>query len=199
MHQENEGTRHAGSHRNQLDHRTHPATLPYAASREPSHLTMLRGKMFSARPDDGGTWQPPVTNWQRGCGPALSFSQNRCYPRRRRMRRRVRQRVLTSVRTAARNFDLLLAIATPSTSVPGFSRGWNDSDSVWRQQGGLCSRSGRLDCGRMTGWKMGRLWRIFRGWRRLFNAIAAPSTDALKRSSWNRIRVMQSARSAVPR
>jgi hypothetical protein len=29
------------------------------------------------------------------------------------MRRRRRSRVLTSVRTAARNFDLLLAIATP--------------------------------------------------------------------------------------
>jgi hypothetical protein len=51
------------------------------------------------------------------------------------MRRRVRPRILMSVRTAARNFDLLLAIATPSTSVPSFSRGWNDSDSVWRQQG----------------------------------------------------------------
>jgi hypothetical protein len=35
MHQENEGTRHAGSCRNQFNHRTHPATLPYAASREP--------------------------------------------------------------------------------------------------------------------------------------------------------------------
>jgi hypothetical protein len=34
------------------------------------------------------------------------------------MRRRGRSRVLTSVRTAARNFDLLLAIATPSTSAP---------------------------------------------------------------------------------
>jgi len=40
-----------------------------------------------------------------------------------------------SVRTAARNFDLLLAIATPSTSAPSFSRCWNDSDNVWRQQG----------------------------------------------------------------
>ena len=46
------------------------ATLPNAASREPSRLTMLRGKMFSARPEDGGTWQPPVTNWQRDFGPA---------------------------------------------------------------------------------------------------------------------------------
>ena len=34
------------------------------------------------------------------------------------MRRRGRSCVLTSIRTAARNFDLLLAIATPSTSVP---------------------------------------------------------------------------------
>jgi hypothetical protein len=41
-----------------------------------------------------------------------------CYPRCRRMRRRGRSRFLMSVRTAARNFDLLLAIATPWTSVP---------------------------------------------------------------------------------
>ena len=33
-------------------------------------------------------------------------------------------------------------------------------------------------------------------WRQLCNAIAAPSTDALKRSSWYRTRVTQSARSA---
>jgi len=37
---------------------------------------------------------------------------------RRRMRRRSRSRVLTSVRSAIRNFDLLLAIATPLTGVP---------------------------------------------------------------------------------
>jgi hypothetical protein len=43
---------------------------------------------------------------------------------------------------------------------------------------------------------MGGSERIFRGWRQLFNAIAAPSTDALKRSSWHRIRVTRSARSA---
>jgi hypothetical protein len=49
----------------------------------------------------------------RGFGPAFSFSQNHCYPRRRRMRRRGRSRFLMSVRTAARNFDLLLAIAHP--------------------------------------------------------------------------------------
>ena len=54
---------------------------------------------------------------------------------RRRKRRRVRPRVLTSVRTAARNFDLLLDIAAPSTSAPSFSPCWNDSDNVWRQQG----------------------------------------------------------------
>ena len=51
------------------------------------------------------------------------------------MRRRGRSRLLMSVRTAPRNFDLLLAIATPSTSAPSFSRGWNDSENVWRQQG----------------------------------------------------------------
>jgi hypothetical protein len=51
------------------------------------------------------------------------------------MRRRGRSRFLMSVRTAARNFDLLLAIANLSTSVPSFSRDRNDSDTVWRQQG----------------------------------------------------------------
>jgi hypothetical protein len=33
-------------------------------------------------------------------------------------------------------------------------------------------------------------------WRQLCNAIAAPSTDALKRSSWYRMRVTRSAQSA---
>ena len=37
-------------------------------------------------------------------------------------------------RTAARNFACC-SPATPSTSVPSFSRGWNDSYSVRRQQG----------------------------------------------------------------
>ena len=37
---------------------------------------------------------------------------------------------------------------------------------------------------------------IFRGWRQLSDAIAAPSTNALKQSSWYRIRVTRSARSA---
>ena len=36
-------------------------------------------------------------------------------------------------------------------------------------------------------------------WRQLCNAIAAPSTDALKRSSWCRKRVTRSARSAAQR
>ena len=94
---------------------------------------------------------------------------------RRRIRRRGHPRVLTSVRTAARNFDLLLAIATPSTSVPNFSRGWNDSDSVWRQQGGPLfslspgepcagadrpSGSGKFDYGRIVHWKADRPKRI---------------------------------------
>jgi hypothetical protein len=43
-------------------------------------------------------------------GPALSFFSESLLSTRRRMRRRRRSRVLTSVRTAARNFDLLLAI-----------------------------------------------------------------------------------------
>ena len=37
---------------------------------------------------------------------------------------------------------------------------------------------------------------IFRGWRQLSDAIAAPSTNALKQNSWYRIRVTRSARSA---
>ena len=37
---------------------------------------------------------------------------------------------------------------------------------------------------------------VFHGWRQLFNAIAAPSTDALKRNSWHRTRVTRSAWSA---
>jgi hypothetical protein len=52
--------------------------------------------------------------------PVPGSSQNPCYPRRRRMRRRVRPRVLTSVRTAARNFDLLLAI----DACQAFCRNW---------------------------------------------------------------------------
>jgi hypothetical protein len=83
---------------------------------------------------------------------------------------------LTSVRTAARNFDLLLDIAAPSTSAASFSRCWNDSDNVWRQQGGLCSRSlqasyalapiglssfdGRFEYGRIVHWKADRPKRI---------------------------------------
>ena len=55
---------------------------------------------------------------------------------------------------------------------------------------------GQFDCGRVPGWKIDGPKRIFPGWRQLCNAIAAPSTDALKRSSWYRIRVMRSARSA---
>ena len=47
----------------------------------------------------------------------------------------------------------------------------------------------------VPGWKIEGQGRIFVGWRQLSNAIAAPSTDALKRSSWYRIRVTRSARS----
>jgi hypothetical protein len=43
---------------------------------------------------------------------------------------------------------------------------------------------------------MGGSERTLAGWRQLFNAIAVPSTDALKKSSWYRIRVTRSARSA---
>ena len=44
-------------------------------------------------------------------------------------------------------------------------------------------------------WKMGGPGRIFREWRQLSDAIAAPSTNALKQSSWYRIRVTRPARS----
>jgi hypothetical protein len=77
MHQENDGTRHAGSHRNQLNHRTHPSHASQRSIKGASLLRMLCGKMFSARPEDGGTWPPPVTNWQRGLGPAFTPPQKK--------------------------------------------------------------------------------------------------------------------------
>jgi hypothetical protein len=55
---------------------------------------------------------------------------------------------------------------------------------------------GQFDSGRVPGWKIGCSGRIFREWRQLSNAIAVPSTNALKISSWHRIRVARSARSA---
>lgn len=55
-------------------------------------------------------------------------------------------------------------------------------------------------CGRLfEDWKIGDARRIIRRCRQLFNAIAAPSTDALKRSSWCRTRVTRFARSAERR
>ena len=62
-----------------------------------------------------------------------------------------------------------------------------------------CWVVGQFDYGRVPGWKTGGSGRIFWGWRQLFNAIAAPSTDALKRSSWYRKRVTRSAQSAALR
>ena len=58
---------------------------------------------------------------------------------------------------------------------------------------------GPFDCGRVPGWKIDGPKRIFVGWRQLCNAIAAPSTDALKRSSWYRKQVMRSAQFAALR
>jgi hypothetical protein len=48
----------------------------------------------------------------------------------------------------------------------------------------------------VRGWKTDGPGRIFREWRQLSDAIAAPSTNALKQSSWYRIRVTRSALSA---
>jgi hypothetical protein len=49
-------------------------------------------------------------------------------------------------------------------------------------------------------WKKYRLERIFREWRRLSDvSIAAPSTDALKKSSWCPTPVTQAVRSAATR
>jgi hypothetical protein len=58
-----------------------------------------------------------------------------------------------------------------------------------------CCIFGRCFCWRSR-WQSHALARIFTGWRQSFNAIAASSTDAPKRSSWCRIRVTRSARSA---
>jgi hypothetical protein len=60
-------------------------------------------------------------------------------------------------------------------------------------------RRNPFDYGRLPGWKIGDSRRIFRAWRQLSDAIAVPSTDALKQSSCCRIRVARSARSAGPR
>ena len=58
---------------------------------------------------------------------------------------------------------------------------------------------GQYDRGSRMGWHRVGSGRIFRRCRQLFNAIAALSTDAPKRSSWFRIRVTRSARSAALR
>jgi hypothetical protein len=46
-----------------------------------------------------------------------------------------------------------------------------------------CERICAGDCGRLKHWKMGGSGRIFREWRQLSDAIAAPSTNELKQSS----------------
>jgi hypothetical protein len=56
--------------------------------------------------------------------------------------------------------------------------------------------SGQFDCRRPPHWKTGGSGRIFREWRQLSDAIAAPNTNVLKQSSWYRKRVTRSARSA---
>jgi hypothetical protein len=57
------------------------------------------------------------------------------------MRRRSRSRVLTSVRSAIRNFDLLLAIATPLTGVPQLYLGIGTIPIVCGgNRAGFCSR-----------------------------------------------------------
>jgi hypothetical protein len=50
----------------------------------------------------------------------------------------------------------------------------------------LCVIAGEI----LIHWKRGGPGHIFREWRQLCDAIAAPSTDALKKSSWYRIRVL---------
>ena len=65
--------------------------------------------------------------------------------------------------------------------------------------GGLGGGGCRALVGCRTGWHRTSSGRIFRRCRQLFNAIAARSTDAPKRSSWYRIRVTRSARSAALR
>jgi hypothetical protein len=74
------------------------------------------------------------------------------------MRRRFRSRVLTSARTAARTFDLQLAIANPSDYPPQLyveiGTNPNASGSAWRQQGGpFCgSRPRRRTISQLVGW-----------------------------------------------
>jgi len=82
----------------------------------------------------------------------------------------------------------LSRIGTP----PGFL----DIGSLPVQPGTPNDCRGRFDCRRPPHWKTGGSGRIFREWRQLSDAIAAPSTNALKQSSWYRKRVTRSARSA---
>jgi len=51
----------------------------------------------------------------------------------------------------------------------------------------------RIDALKETAWKTGGSGRIFREWRQSSYAIAAPSTNVLKQSSWYRIRSACSA------
>jgi hypothetical protein len=54
----------------------------------------------------------------------------------------------------------------------------------------------QFDCGRVPGWKTSGLRRIFREWRQSSNAIAAPSTNAPKQSSWYRTPATHPVKSA---
>src|SRR6476660_2577322 len=59
---------------------------------------------------------------------------------------------------------------------------------------------GQFDCGSNPYWKTGERGRIFPKWRQLSDVtIAAPSTIALKKSSWCRTLVTHPVRSAVTR
>jgi hypothetical protein len=55
----------------------------------------------------------------------------------------------------------------------------------------------RFGCGRIVNWKTDKPKRIFREWRQLSDAtIAAPSTNAPKKSSWYRTPVTHPVKSA---
>ena len=119
----------------------------------------------------------PTTRGRRAHGRALSRS--------RRAQNNISAR---PVGTSARGQSRLHCSRPMPLTAPGENPpvGWRPWCSVGFRE------LGRL----LQGWKIGQRRRISLRWRQLFNAIAAPSTDALKRSSWCRIRVTRSARCA---
>jgi hypothetical protein len=90
-------------------------------------------------------------------------------------------------------------LGTVGQTVLWSSSSWDLDDGGAGPRAGLTQLFGagspldQFDCGTVPGWKISCSGRIFQEWRQLSDAIAVPSTNALKISSWHRIRVARSA------